>query len=295
MKNHKTNDYDYAFNICKETALKHYENFPVGSILVPADKRKYIYAIYAFARFADDIADSVSLNREEKLQKLDELDNELVKLESGEQEKLKKETDIIFSALYKTRIDLNIPADEFRNLLIAFRQDAVKQRYGSFDELIKYSEYSANPVGHLVLNVFGYAKKDNEKLFYCSDKICTGLQLINFWQDVSADLKMDRIYIPVKLMDEFNFSETMLKEMNENQDFKDLMKALVVSTKSIFEEGKEIIKFVKGRLKWELKAIINSGDEVLKLIESVNYKVMSNETRIKKLSKLKILFKTIFS
>ncbi len=284
-------DLEYAYGFCKEVAVSHYENFPVGSLLVPVNKRKYIYSIYAFARSADDIADSDKFSETEKLKRLNELDIELKKIEYKNYNNFIPETANIFTALSDTINELKIPFQELRNLLTAFRQDAVKRRYDEFSELISYSEYSANPIGHLVLYIFDYTPGSGKKYFDYSDKICTALQLTNFWQDVSLDLKIDRIYIPKKDMDDFNYNEKMLFEKTENNNFRNLMKNLVDKTRNLFEEGKEITNITEGRLKLELKATIEGGMKILNKIEEIDYNVLSTRVRIDNFDKLKLLGK----
>lgn len=286
-------DFNYAYQYCKNIAIKHYENFPVGSLLIPKSKRKYIYSIYAFARFADDIADSDRYTEIEKLCKLNELDEELNKIDLKIVSDFVHETKNIFLALYDTIAKLNIPIMEFRDLLTAFKQDSIKSRYDNFYELINYSNYSANPVGHLVLNVFGYVRDGNEKLFEYSDKVCTALQLTNFWQDVSNDLKLDRVYIPKSLMDENRYSYNMLFAKTENEEFVNIIKILVDKTRQLFFEGKEILKLTSGRLRMELSAIISGGEEILNKIIKVEYKVLSENIRISNSDKFRILLKVV--
>ncbi|HMS34434.1 MAG TPA: squalene synthase HpnC [Ignavibacteria bacterium] len=287
-------DIDIAYSYCKNLAKKHYENFPVGSLLIPSDKRKYIYSIYAFARTADDVADSDTFSKEEKLRLLNEYENELTNIELNRSVSLNKEAKNIFTALSNTIEELKIPVQEFRDLLTAFKQDAVKQRYDNFDELLNYSHYSADPVGHLVLYVFGYNPVKDKKCFEYSDKVCTALQLTNFWQDVSEDLKIGRIYIPDNTMREFNYSEKMLFEKTENDDFRKIISHLSERTNTLFEEGKKITELVSGRLKYELKATIAGGLEILRKIEKINYNVLSQRVTISKTDKFKLLGK-IFS
>ena len=286
-------DFDYAYRFCKEIANSHYENFPVGSLLIPSNKRKYIYSIYAFARHADDIADNEKLKSEEKLKQLSYFDNELTKIEAKDFNSLIPETQNIFIALSNTIDDLKIPVQEFRNLLIAFRQDSVKQRYKEFDELLEYSKYSANPIGHLVLYVFGYTPEKNKICFKYSDKICTALQLTNFWQDVSVDLKISRVYIPESFMKINNYSDQMLTDNIENENFKKIMKTLTDKTRTLFDEGKEITNCVKGRLRLELRATIAGGMEILNKIEKINYNVLTRRVKINNFDKIKLLGKII--
>ncbi|MCY7361141.1 MAG: squalene synthase HpnC [Ignavibacteria bacterium] len=292
MENSKIN-YDYSYNYCKKIAVSHYENFPVGSLLIPKNKRKYIYSIYAFARYADDIADSDIFSEKEKLEKLNELENELNKIESDDLSKLISGTENIFIALYDTIKTLNIPVTEFRNLLIAFKQDSVKSDYRKFGELISYSEYSANPIGHIVLYVFGYNTESDKEAFESSDKICTALQLTNFWQDVSEDLKINRVYIPEEVMAENNYSYNLLSSKTENENFINIIKFLISKTRKLFEEGKGILNLVKGRLRLELKATIAGGEAILKKIEEINYRVLSQRVSLGNIDKLKLFHKII--
>ncbi len=284
-------DTEEAYKFCENLTKKHYENFPVGSFLVPKDKRKFVYSVYAFARTADDIADSYELKSDEKVNALMEYEKEL---QDAYQDKIKRSNKHgkIFTALSNTKDELNIPIKEFRNLLTAFMQDAVKDRYRTFQELIDYSENSANPIGHLVLYVFGFNERKDEKIFRLSDKICTALQLTNFWQDVSRDLEINRIYIPKEVMQEFNYKEGWLFKKIENDNLRGMMKELVEKTKTIFKEGKGIIDLVRGRLKLELKATYLGGSEILKKIEEINYNVLSQRVKVEKSDKINILFRT---
>jgi hydroxysqualene synthase len=272
-----------AYNKCREIAVTHYENFPVGSLLFPKKERKYIYSIYAFARTADDIADSGELNEKGKLHKLDEMWLKLESIEKNEQV-----DDWIFIALSDTINKIGIPVREFKDLLKAFKQDSVKQTYSEFDELLEYSQYSANPIGHLVLYVSGIKDENMLKL---SDSVCTALQLANFWQDVSRDLDIGRIYIPEVEMKKHNYNYDLLIRREENNDFIALMKSLVDRTKVIFENGKPLDAMLSGRLKYEFRTMYRGGMEILRKIEKLNYRVLTERVKINTTDKLKIIFK----
>ncbi|HAY32633.1 MAG TPA: squalene synthase HpnC [Ignavibacteria bacterium] len=287
-------DLDSAFEFCRSLAKSHYENFPVGSVLIPKDKRKYVYCIYAFARYADDIADSSGYDEVTKLQKLDTLESELDRSVNENKTDLNSDTGKIFLALSETIRNLNIPVSEFKKLLSAFKQDSVYREYKSFEELLDYSDRSANPIGHLVLNVFGYGKNENEKLFSLSDKICTALQLINFWQDVSVDLKMNRIYIPADIMNEFGYDIVKLKNKTEDESFRKVIKNLTDKTENLFDEGIDISGMLKGRLKFEIKATVNGGRKILSKIREINYNVLSTRVTLSKTDKLKIITDSFF-
>lgn len=284
-------NFNEAFSHCEKITKAHYENFPVASFLIPEDKRKYVYAIYSFARYADDIADSAILRSDEKLDKLNLLDKELNDFENSSIENFTEETKYIFTALYKTLQDLKIPIVELRNLLIAFKQDSVKDAYKTFDELLDYSKYSANPIGHLILYLFGY--KD-EKLFELSDYICTGLQLINFWQDVARDLEINRVYIPEEIMAKHNYNYELLNNKIENENYIEMMKDLIERTKQFYAEGENLPNLVKGRLKYELKATYYGGLTIINKIEKLNYRTLTTRPVVTGSDKFKILLKTIF-
>lgn len=275
-------------------AKSNYENFPVASFFIPKSKRKFLHSIYAFARTADNIADSRYLDPDDKLLKLSYMRNYL----EMDSENILKLQDVhfrnVFLALEDTIRSLSINRKEFILLLTAFEQDAVKSRYDKYDDIIKYSEFSANPVGHLVLNVFGYDEVNNEKLFTLSDKICTGLQLANFWQDVSLDLKINRIYLPKDMIESFKYSYDELYLRIENDNFKNMMAHLVNETQEMFRIGRELPENLHGRLKYELKAIICGGESVLNMIKEINYKVLSRRVKLSKKGKIGILMKALF-
>ena len=284
-------EYESAYEYCRSLAVNHYENFPVGSVLIPKDKRKYVYAVYAFSRYADDIADSSDLDAKIKLEKLESLEIELDKIKNKSTNEFSNETKNIFLALFDTVSNLKIPVMEFRNLLSAFKQDSVGKVYNNFDELLEYSERSANPVGHLLLYIFDYDPVNDTKVFDLSDKICTALQLANFWQDVSVDLKMDRIYMPEDIMLKNNYSAKLLSEKVENEDFRKILKELVDKTDKLFNEGSEITDLLSGRLKLEIKATINGGREIIKKIREINYNVLTKRVSLSKRDKFKIIIK----
>jgi len=194
-------DIQGAFAYCEQVARDHYENFPVASRFLPRDRRPYLYSIYAFARAADDMADEGSLPAYERLRQIDRWEQSLDACFEG------RATHPVFIALAETIARAGVPREPFRALLEAFRTDVTTRRFGGFTELLEYCENSANPVGRLVLYVFGKATPESLPL---SDKICTGLQLANFWQDVTVDLMKGRIYIPLEDFDRFGYTESEL-------------------------------------------------------------------------------------
>lgn len=281
-----------SFKYCEDIAKSHYENFPVASLLLPKEKRKYVYAIYAFARAADDFADEPDIlgGPEKRLTLLDEWNDKLVDAYNG------KTVDPIFIALRKTVEDNNIPIEPLENLLKAFKQDVIKSRYETFDEVLNYCSNSANPVGRLVLIIFGC---HDEEFFIYSDKICTALQLTNFWQDVEVDLRKDRVYIPKEDMDKFgyNYNELFMKQFNNK--FKELLSFEVNRTQTLFDDGKKLISMTAKeenlkKLSKELKLTWLGGTEILNKIREIDYDIFTKRPKISTTDKLRIFIKSRF-
>ncbi len=270
-----------------------YENFPVASYLIPKSKRNFIYSIYAFARTADNIADSVYLKPEDKTDKLDFMEDLLLNYEDYD-DTLDIHFRNIFTALHNTIRELDLRKDDLLNLLKAFKHDVYVSRYDKYEDIMDYAENSANPVGRLVLRVFGYDYETDEHMFVLSDKICSALQFANFWQDVSVDLRLNRIYIPSEMMNKYGYKEEDLYLRIENDNFKKVMKDLVDRADRMFTEGKELVNLLNGRLRMEIKATVKGGMKVLELIRLSNYKVLSSRVKLSKTDKAKILFTSVF-
>ena len=276
-------DIQEAYAFCEQLTRNHYENFPVGSVLVPKAKRKHIYSIYAFARTADDFADEgygSETTVADRLRLLDDWERQFDECLEGNFQHP------IFTALQQTIRELDLPVELFKDLLSAFRQDVVKARYSDFDEVLDYCRRSANPVGRLILLLFDYR---DEKFFQLSDRICTGLQLTNFWQDVSVDLEKDRVYLPLDEIEKFNFSEAELFGKICNDSYRELLKFQVERTQKFFEEGKPLLDFVSGKLRLELKLTWLGGTQILRMIEKNNYDTLSYRPALSRFDKVKLL------
>lgn len=258
-----------AYDFVKKIAKEHYENFPVGSILVPKRLRKYIYSIYSFARIADDIADEISKKSiEEALILLDKyeycLDNCLTTNQMNNP---------IFLTLKDTIITNNLSIEPFKRLLKAFRQDINFCQADTFDDLFDYCNNSANPIGELILRLF---KEDNEKTIFYSNKICSALQLINFLQDISIDLNRKRNYIPKELLYFSPSINDSLFEINE-----EVLNKYIAVIEKLLLEGKNILKLIKRfRLKIELCLIILGGKIMLTKIKINKTKLLKVRPKI---------------
>lgn len=257
-ENFENYDIEKAYDFCKFVTKSHYENFPVGSFLIPEYQRRFLFSIYAFSRLADDIADSINLDLDIKERRF-----LLEVLESNIKSLLNTImiNNPIFLALKDTIERKELPLEPFLKLITAFKMDLSFAQPKNWEDLENYCKYSANPVGELVLRIFGECSERNLRL---SDKVCTGLQLANFWQDLSIDIPNGRIYIPEEILGRFELnSEKMLTQ--EDKEKKEIcLNYLIERTKEYLLDGWQLVLFLQNkRLKLELSAIINAGLKIL--------------------------------
>jgi hydroxysqualene synthase len=266
---------DEAFAYCEARTKAHYENFPVG-LFVPKDKRRYVYSLYAFARAADDFADE-PVYEGLRRQKLDDWEALLHAAYRGEAE------GPIFVALGETVRRLAIPKELLLDLLSAFRQDTEKRRYGTWDELLDYCRRSANPVGRLVLLVFG---ETDPALPSLSDDVCTGLQLANHWQDAAVDYaQKDRIYVPEDLMRRHGVGTWDFGGGRVSDGWRGLMGELIARTRELFVRGKPLCERVSPALRFEMRLTWLGGASILDRIEAVGGDVFRRRPRHSALDK----------
>ena len=243
--------------------VDHYENFPVASVLMPKRLRKPVAAIYHFARAADDIADEGDLPNDERLRQLDDFRDELMHIAADEMPLLP-----LFKHLAGEIKEYALPMQPFHDLLDAFSQDVVKKRYANFDELLGYCRRSANPVGNLLLHLYGEATPVN--LAY-SDAICTSLQLINFWQDVAKDWHIGRVYLPQDDLARFGVSEAQIAQNISDGSWRALMKFEVDRARGLMLQGAPLGSIVTGRIGLEMRMIIAGGLRILDKLEAADY------------------------
>ncbi|HLA68856.1 MAG TPA: squalene synthase HpnC [Bacteroidota bacterium] len=275
---------ELSFRYCEDFTYRHDENFPVASFFIPKDKRKYIAAIYAFARTADDFADEPGVDQQERMGKLIAWEQELADCYAGTAKRA------VFIALRETINQYDIPQDLFLRLLTAFKSDVTTRRHATFHDVLRYCTNSANPVGRLVLLLFGYR---DEKLFAYSDHICTALQLTNFWQDVTVDLDKDRVYLPLEDLRRFGVSEQELLSRSFTPAFRNLLEFQVTRTREHFEKGKPLLESVRRDLKLELRLTWRGGMEILRKIENAGYDVLTRRPVLSKIDKLVLLFRSL--
>ena len=245
-----------------QLARNHYENFPVGSWLISSKYREVIHLVYAYARVADDIADEGSESSFERIEKLNEWEQFLMESVRG------KPADDFFVRLAAASERFHLPVCHFQDLLVAFRKDAENLNYETFDDLMEYCRYSANPIGRLMLAIFDCSTAQTVQL---SDSICTALQLTNFWQDISVDTRRNRFYIPLVELKEHGLRLNDLSTGEHRPAFQKLMKLQIDRTEKLFEEGKPLIDLVPKDFQRELELIWRGGMRVLKKIKKVNY------------------------
>ncbi len=268
---------------CARLARGHYENFPVASRLVPARLRPAVQAIYAFARIADDFADEEA-HEGRRIERLDEWQRMLDDCFRGEA------IHPVFVALREAVSTFALPRQPFVDLLAAFRMDVTQTSYADEAALLEYCRLSANPVGRLLLRLFGYTQ---ETLTPPSDAICTALQLANHWQDVAIDLERGRIYLPEDARRRFGVTDSELSSGQATEAFRALMRDRVARTRALFAAGRPLCDAVRGRFRWELRLIWLGGQRILDRIEAAGYDVLSARPRLGPADALVILGRAV--
>ena len=246
--------------------VTHYENFPVASMVGPPALRPAISAIYAFARGADDIADEGDDPPAVRLAGLDRYGAMLDQIERA-RDTSGDPVGTPFAALAAAIRRHDLPLAPFRELLSAFRQDVTQPRYRSFDQLLDYCRRSANPIGHLLLHLYGVSASDQ---FRRADAICTGLQLANFWQDIALDWRKGRIYLPADDMARFGVGEGHIAAGLVDPGWQRLMAFEVARTRDLLRLGRQLAGALPLRAGLELKLVVAGGLRILRAIDRVH-------------------------
>lgn len=263
----------------------HYENFPVASPLLPRHLRAPVRAIYAFARSADDLADEGNATSQERLAALALYEQELDRIEQQQSPHT-----ALFQALAVVIARHAIALRDLRDLLSAFRQDIMQTRYDSIDSLLDYCSRSANPVGHIMLQLFNADTSQNRPQ---SDAICTALQLINFWQDVAIDWEKSRIYLPQDEMRKWGVTENQIAAAQADKNWRGLMQWQVERARKLMLAGAPLARRMPGRFGWELRLIVLGGLRILEKIEAANYDVFRHRPRLNKADWLILLWRAV--
>ena len=254
--------------------VDHYENFPVASLLLPAKLRRPIEVIYRFARSADDIADEGDAEPAERLAGLAAYQAELDRIAAGH-----VPHSAMFVALAEVIEQYRLPIQLFRDLLDAFAQDVVKKRYADYPELLDYCRRSANPVGRLVLHLFGRTEAEHLEQ---SDCICSALQLINFWQDVAVDWQKDRVYIPQSDFPQFKVGEPDIAASRWSANWAALMDFEIDRAQALMLRGAPLVHALPGRLGWEIRLTIQGGLRILDKLRQVRGDVFHRRPKLGK-------------
>lgn len=259
-----------AYRRCLELAHAHYENFPVASRLIPASARPHVAAIYAFARAADDFADEGDQPPAARFARLDDWSRRLRAAAAGAPLPGQGDEEAIFVALSDTITRYSLEVTLFDDLLSAFRQDVTVTRYETWRDLFDYCRRSANPVGRLVLRLFGHR---HSRLDAWSDDVCTALQLTNFWQDLAIDWRRGRLYVPMEVIRRTGADPDDLTRGVLTPPWREALVACALQTRARFDAGRPIADAVRGRLRWELRATWLGGVRILDRLERSGFDV----------------------
>ena len=268
-----------------QQARQHYENFPVASVLLPKRLRAPIALIYSFARQADDFADEGDLTIEQRLQLLLQFRDELDLIQAYIQPKT-----ALFIALKDSIKQYKLPLSAFYDLLDAFSQDVTKTRYANFDQVLDYCRRSANPIGTLLLHLYGKATPANLKL---SDNICSALQLINFYQDVAIDFAKNagkrRIYLCADEMLQFGISEQHIENENADKNWQQFILFNISRAEAMLHAGKPLGLILTGRIGLEMRMIIAGGQSIIDQLKATQGDIFKHRPKLKQLDWLKML------
>ncbi len=267
----------------RKLATTHYENFHVVSFLLPKHLHQDFYNVYAYCRSADDLADEIP-DTEESLRQLHAWGRELDRMYAGEAEHP------VFVALKGTVAKYGIPKQPFADLIRAFVQDRHVGRYQTWDEVLDYCVYSANPVGRLVLYLCGYSDAERQAL---SDNTCTALQLANFWQDITVDQQKDRVYLPLDVLAKHSYTVDELFAHKFDGRFVAVMREAVDRARELFVAGLPLNRMVNKRLAVDLELFSRGGMCVLDKIAQQGYDVLSRRPKISKIERVSLLVGTL--
>jgi hydroxysqualene synthase len=262
--------------------ITHYENFPVASWLCPPQLRPAIAAIYWFARTADDLADEGDATPQQRLDDLAAFRADLIVASKNEQ--ISSRWPQVFTPLATVIAKFSLPIKHLDDLLSAFEQDIRKTRdgqgYQTEAELHDYCARSANPVGRLLLHLYGIT---NDVALSYSDDICTALQLINFWQDLSQDIPRGRFYLSEDACTQFNVSRADLLSLKQTKNTTDLIAAQALNTLAMMQKGSKLVHLIPGRAGWELRFVVQGGLRILDKIKALDYAMLVKRPKLTKL------------
>jgi len=265
-----------AYRECEKIARSHYENFSIGTLMLPRSIKPDLFAIYAFCRKTDDIGDAAKGDR---LKALDSWEHQVLDFKNTVSK------DPILIALHETIKRFSIPIVPFLKLIQANRMDQQYVRFQTFKDLEYYCDHSANSVGEMVLHLTESYSEENLLL---SNYTCTALQLTNFLQDVKRDLLMDRIYLPLEDMTRFQYAEEDLKNSVLNNHFRELMAFEISRARLLFESGYGLVERISGKFKLDIALFSKGGLRILESIENQSFDVFSKRPTISSREKFQL-------
>jgi hydroxysqualene synthase len=256
-------------------SIDHYENFPVASVLCPPSIRPAVVAIYHFARTADDLADEGDANPSDRLKDLQHYRLDLLSAASGQQPSARWSG--VFDPLARCIRHYDLPPQHLHALLDAFEQDVRNPWYADRNELLDYCSRSANPVGRLLLHLYGI----NDALsLQRSDALCTALQLINFWQDLSVDGPRGRHYIPQVDLQRFGVTAAQTQSCHDSKATRALVAELCAWAHGLMMQGAPLSLHVPGRAGWELRLVVQGGLRILEKIAVMKHAATLDRPKI---------------
>jgi squalene synthase HpnC len=264
---------------CRRLAISHYENFTVASWLLPSWLRQHFCNVYAYCRWADDLADETG-DPARSLALLNWWETELRNCFAG------RATHPVFVALRGTIAEFGLPPEPFHDLLVAFRRDQTHTRYATYDELLDYCRYSANPVGRIVLHL---GRCHNDATARDADAICTGLQLANHWQDVARDYARGRVYLPEQDLAAFGVREEDLGATAASDGFKRLLRHEVERAEALLDNGARLVKQVSPDLRLAVALFVRGGQAILRQIRLADFDVLARRPQVSRSVKLRLL------
>jgi squalene synthase HpnC len=256
--------------------VDHYENFPVASLLCPPRLRPAVKAIYHFARTADDLADEGQASAPERLAELDQFEADLAACALA-QTPSSGRWPAVFDALAPVLREWDLPLQLLRDLLSAFKQDVTQSRYANQAQLLDYCRRSANPIGRLLLHL--YQIHDQTSLQQ-SDDICTALQLINFWQDLSVDLPRGRLYLPADLLARHGLSADRLLQPQPPAAAGALIDSALDWAEHLMLRGAPLARQVPGRAGWELRLVVQGGLRIAQRVRHLGPRVLQERPKL---------------
>lgn len=276
-------DNHQAIQASQKLAKKHYENFPVASFFLPKSLRQPIALIYAFARQADDFADEGDLQPEDRIKLLNEFEAELNLIRSNQ-----KPTSNLFIALQASIQEYQLDLAPFYDLLDAFKQDVSKTRYENFGEVMHYCRRSANPIGRLLLALYGQATERNIGM---ADAICSALQLINFLQDIAIDAQKNRIYLPQDELKKHHVPESQIMNSDSSGAWSFMMDFQINRARKLLQSGAPLGLTLSGRVGFEMRMMIAGGERILKKLHKARGDIFNQRPTLSKLDWLYMMYR----